>query len=173
MAATLAFQCSTHTDAEILIAFEKIAKELDQDPKSSGVNVTLMSGYGSQGYQLAVIQDQPFAEFAKQHKGTSWEAASINLAPSRLTISLTRNRDRGLDDIHIRYQQDPSDPVEVSRALGAIQRQFVPLNRAAEMERALGPELSEFYKRRGGEPVSLGNPHKEARRRYRRLSTTA
>ena len=148
MAANLTFQSSTYTDAEILIAFEKIAKELGQDPKSSGVNVTLMPDYGSQAYQLAVIQDQPFAKFAKQHKGASWEAVSINLMPSHLTISLNRNRDRGLDNIYIRYQRDPSNPVEVSRALAAIQRQFVPLNRAAEMEQALGPELSEFYKRR-------------------------
>ena len=149
MAASLEFQSSTHTDEEILIAFEKIAKELGQDPKGSGVDVTVMPGYEfNQTYQLAVIQDQPFAKFAKQHKGTSWEAVSINLAPSYLTISLNRNRDRGFDDIHIAYQQDPSEPVEVSRALAAIQRHFVPLNRAAEMERALGPELSEFYKRR-------------------------
>lgn len=149
MPANLTYQSSNSTDAEILVAFEKIAKELGQDPKSSGVNVTVMHGYGfNQGYQLAVIQDQPFAKFAKQHKGTSWETVSLNLVPSGLALSLTRNREQGLDDIYIRYQQDPSDPVEVSRALIAIQRQFVPLNRAAEMKRVLGPELSEFYNRR-------------------------
>ena len=147
MPANLSFQSSTHTDADILIAFEKIAKELGQDPKSSGVDVTVMPDYGfNRAYQLAVIQDQPFAKFAKQHKGTSWEAVSVTLAPSRLAISLTRNREQGVDDIHIRYQQDPADPVEISRAVVAIQRQFVPLNRAAELERALGPELAEFYR---------------------------
>ena len=38
----------------------------------------------------------------------------------------------------------------MSREPGAvhIQRQFIPLNRAAEIERALGPEMAEFYRRR-------------------------
>ena len=149
MPAHLTFHSSTSTDAEILIAFEKIAKELGQDKKRSGLTVTVMPGYGSNpNYQLDLIQDQPFAQFAKQHKGTSWEAVSIKFEPLHLGITLERNRERGFDDINIGFQQDPSDPVDVSRALGAIQRQFVPLNRAAEMERALGPELAEFYQRR-------------------------
>ena len=149
MPASLKFQSSTHTDAEILIAFEQIAKELGQDPKRSGVNVNVMPGYGlNPSYRLEVIQDQPFAKFAKEHKGASWEAASVNLKPLHVVLSLQRNREQGVDDIQIGYQQDPADPVEVSRALIAIQRHFVPLNRAAEIERFLGPELSEFYKRR-------------------------
>ena len=36
----------------------------------------------------------------------------------------------------------------MSRSIVAIQRQFVPLNRAAAIERALGPEMAEFYRRR-------------------------
>ena len=37
----------------------------------------------------------------------------------------------------------------MARLFGAaIQRQFVPLNRAAAIERVLGPEMAEFYRLR-------------------------
>ena len=66
----------------------------------------------------------------------------------QLHVTLNRDREHGGDQIHVSYNEDPSDPVEVSRSLIAIQRQFIPLNRAAEIERALGPEMAEFYRRR-------------------------
>ena len=82
------------------------------------------------------------------HEGATWDHVSITFEALQLHVTLNRDREHGGDQIHISYSQDPSDPVEVSRSLIAIQRQFLPLNRAVEMERALGPEMAEFYRRR-------------------------
>ena len=139
----------TSSDAAILIAFEKIAAELEQDPKQCRVTVVVMDDYGSNHESmLSEIQSEPFAQYAKQHEGATWASVLISLEPLRLRINLRRDREKGDDEIRIAYQMDPSDPVEVSRSLIAIERQFVPLNRAAAIERALGPEMTEFYRLR-------------------------
>ena len=97
---------------------------------------------------LALIQSERFAEHAKEHDGATWERVLINFEPSKLTLILTRDRDKGDDIIQISYQKDPYDPFELRRALIAIQHQFIPLNRAEAIERALGPEMAEFYRLR-------------------------
>ena len=66
----------------------------------------------------------------------------------RVSLTLARDREKGDDTVQISYTKDPSDPFEVRRALIVIQRHFVPLNRAEAIERALGPEMAEFYRLR-------------------------
>ena len=66
----------------------------------------------------------------------------------KLNVSLIRDREKGDDTIRISYREDPFDPVDVRRALIAIQRQFVPLNHAEALARALGPEMANFYRLR-------------------------
>ena len=108
-----------------------------------------MDGYPqSEDFQLAGIHKQPFAEHAIQHESASWHRVWTSLEPLNLSVSVERDREHGDDQIHVSFQEDPPDPVDVSRALTAIQRQFVPLNRAAALERALGPEMAEFYRLR-------------------------
>ena len=106
-----------------------------------------MDGYPeSDGFQLAGIQKQPFAEHAIQHESSSWHRVWTRLEPLKLRVTVERDREQGDDQIQVSFQEDPPDTVDVSRALTAIQRQFVPLNRAAAIERALGPEMAEFYR---------------------------
>ena len=108
-----------------------------------------MNGYGNvPELPLSQVHSQPFAEYAKRHEGATWDHVSITFEALQLHVTLNRDREHGEDEIHISYSKDPPDPVEVSRSFIAIQRQFVPLNRAAEIERALGPEMAEFYRRR-------------------------
>ena len=97
---------------------------------------------------LAEIQSQPFVQYAKKHEGTTWERVRIHFEPLQLIVCIRRDRQHGDDEIGISYQEDPSDPVEVGRSLIAIERQFVPLNRAVAIEQVLGPEMAEFYQRR-------------------------
>ena len=144
------FRSPTSKDTEILNAIEKIAAELKQDPAQCHVSVSVMEGFTKNPERLALsqIQSQPFAQHAKQHGGASWASVLVYFEPIRLSVNINRDREKGDDDIRVYYNEDPSDPVEASRSLVAIQRQFVPLNRAAEIERALGPEMAEFYQRR-------------------------
>ena len=97
---------------------------------------------------LSQITSQPFAQHAKQHGGASWQRVSIDFQPLTLHLRVQRDRDRGDDAIHVSFRADPSNPVDVVRSLNAIQQQFIPLNRAAAIERALGPEMAEFYRLR-------------------------
>ena len=97
---------------------------------------------------LSQITSQPFAQHAKQHGGASWQRVSIDFQPLTLHLRVQRDRDRGDDAIHVSFRADPSNPVDVVRSLNAIQQHFVPLNRAAAIERALGPEMAEFYRLR-------------------------
>ena len=144
------FRSPTSSDAEILNAIERIAAELEQDPEQCHVSVGVMERYTQNpgSLTLSQIQSQPFAQHAKQRGGASWTSVTVSFEPIHLSVTLSRDREQGDDSIHVYYNEDPSDPVEVSRSLVAIQRQFVPLNRAAEIERALGPEMAEFYRRR-------------------------
>ncbi len=149
MPATTTFYSPTSSDAAILSALETIAAELSQDAERCRVTVTIMDQYEPiPNILLSEIQSQPFAQYAKEHGGASWTSVSIDFEPLQLSVKLVRDRQRGDDQIRIYYHKDPSDPAEVSRSLIAIQRQFVPLNRAAAIERALGPEMAEFYRRR-------------------------
>ena len=143
------FRSPTSSDAEILIAFEKIADDLVQFAEQCFVTVNVMQGYESNPtIPLPEIQSERLVEHAKEHDGATWENVSVHFEPSKLNLILTRDRDKGDDIIQISYQEDPSDPVEVRRALITVQRQFVPLNRTEAIARALGPEMAEFYRLR-------------------------
>ena len=149
MPANTHFRSPSSSDAAILTALMAIADELEQDARQSLVTVQVMDGYqASDRFQLAGIQKQPFAEQARQHESASWHRVLVQFEPLRLNVRVERDRERGDDQIHVSFQQDPPDPVDVSRALTAIQQQFIPLNRAAAIERALGPEMAEFYRLR-------------------------
>ena len=149
MPAGTRFRSPTSSDAEILIALEKIAADLGQNAEQCPVTVNVMEGYGSNpAIPLSRIQSERFVEHAKEHDGATWEGVSIDFEPSKLTLILTRDRDKGDDIIQISYRKDPFDPLELRRALIAIQQQFIPLNRAEAIERALGPEMAEFYRLR-------------------------
>ena len=87
-------------------------------------------------------------QYATEQGGASWESVSAHFTPLALRMNLSRDRDSGDDLVRISYGKEPSEPTDVSRSIVAIQRQFVPLNRAAAIERALGPEMAEFYRRR-------------------------
>ena len=107
----------------------------------------------AQNLALSEIQSHPIAQHAEQHKSASWEGVSIYFTRLRLDVSLQRDREQGDDRIEVSFRVDPSradlpDPVDVSRALTAVQGQFIPRNHAQAIERALGPELAEFYRLR-------------------------
>ena len=150
MPARTEFRSPTSSDADILVAIEKIAVELEQDPEQCHVRVQVMKEYTGSPERLPLpqITSQPFAQHAKQHGGASWESLSIDFDPLALRIGVQRDREQGDDVVQVSFRRDPSDPVDVVRSLNAIQRQFVPFNRAAAIERALGPEMAEFYRLR-------------------------
>lgn len=149
MSATTTFHSPTSTDAQILTAFEKIAEELGQFPERSPVTVVVMDGFqSSPNKPLAFIKAEPFAQFAEKNEGALWQRASIAFEPLGLTVSLNRDREMGDDVIQVTWSKEPYDPAAATKSLFAIQSQFVPLNRAAQIKRALGPEMAEFYQRR-------------------------
>ena len=149
MPASTTFRSPSHSDAAILAAFRDIAAELDEDPKQCRVTVVVMENYQwNHEFQLAGIQRQPFAQHAAQHDSASWERAWIHFELARLQVRVDRDRQLGDDRIEVSFSKDPDDPVDVSRSLTAVQKQFIPLNRAAAIERALGPEMAEFYRLR-------------------------
>ena len=151
MQANTTFRCASHGDGAILDAFKQIAEDLGEDPKKCLVTVVVIKDYQrNHEFQLAGIHRQPFAKHAVQHESASWECAWINLEQLRLQVRLERDWELGDDKIRIWFEKDPDDPVDVSRALTAVQKQFVPLNRSAAIERALGPEMAEFYRLREG-----------------------
>ena len=131
------------------MAFKKIADDLRQHTERCHVTVSVLQDHGSPpSFPLSEIQGERFAEHANEYEGATWENISINFEPAKLNLTLTRDRKKGDDEIRIHYREVPSDPYEVRRTLIAIQRQFVPLNRAEAIERALGPEMAEFYRLR-------------------------
>ena len=147
--ASTTYRSPSHSDAAILAAFEKVAAELDANTNQCTVTVVVMEGYQRDvRVQLAGIQRQPFAQHAAKRDSAAWASARTHIAPANLHVKLERKREQGDDEIQVWFDRDPADPVEVSRALTAVQRQFVPLNRAAAIERALGPEMAEFYRLR-------------------------
>ena len=158
MSGRTTFHSPTSTDAQILTAFDKIAADLGQDTEQSPVNVTIMDGFNSSpNMPLSHIKDQPFVKFAMKQDTAVWQAARIDFPQMGFTLTLRRDRDIGDDEIQVAYGQQPYDPAAVSRALFAIQTQFIPLNRAAEIKRVLGPEMAEFYQRREEGLVRLEN----------------
>lgn len=146
MSESTRFRSPTSSDSEILIAFQNIAEDLRQFEESCLVTVTVMNA--SSSFPLSEIQSERFAEHAKDHEGATWDHTLIEFKRANLNLSVRRDRERGDDEILIKFQKVPSDFYEVRRTLIAIQQQFVPLNRAEAIERALGPELAEFYRMR-------------------------
>ncbi len=149
MPAKTMFRSPTSSDGQILVALEEIANELGQYAEECSVTVHFMQDCAPHGpVRLSLIQSERFARHAKEHDGATWEQVSIHLEPSTVNLTITRDWEKGDDTIRISYQKDPSDLYEVRRALIVIQRHFVPLNRAEAIERALGPEMAEFYRLR-------------------------
>ena len=150
MSSTTEYRAPTSGDADILVAFEKIATELEQDPERSRVGVEIMEQLGSNpsSFPLSQIMSQPFVKHAKTQGGATWESVRIDYEPLALRVILQRDRQQGDDVVRTSFRRDPSDPVDAIRSLDAIQRRFVPLNRAQAIERALGPEIAEFYRLR-------------------------
>lgn len=150
MSAHTEFHSQTSDDADILAAIEKIAAALEQPPGQCSIQVEVMEQYtgNPDRFPLSQITSQPFAQHAKQHGGASWQSVSIDFQPLNLRLNVRRDRDRGDDAIHVSFRADPSDPVDVVRSLNTIQQHFIPLNRAAAIERALGPEMAEYYRLR-------------------------
>lgn len=143
------FSSPTTSDAEILRAFKKIADELDQPQGRCHVRMQVMQDHGSSPqFRLSSIENAEFAQHAKKFDAATWESISVTFDLAKLNLTLTRDRKKGDDEIRIYYREVPSDPFEVRRTVVAVQRQFIPLNRAAEIERALGPEIAEFYRLR-------------------------
>ena len=128
----------------------EIANELKQEPEDCAVTIRVMDGYTHDEPEvpLSEIQRRPVAQYANKEGTASWAGVKVHFSSLKLWVTINRDRDRGDDVIHVTYQEDPLDPAAVSRSLGAIQRQFGPLNRAAAIARALGPEMAEFYQRR-------------------------
>ena len=141
------FHSSTSYDAEIVKAFEAIAEELSQDPERCMVTIDVM-GQSDGQFVLSESRHQPLVKYATKEGGASWTRAWVNFIPLELQVDLTRDQSTGADTITISYHPALPDLVEATRSLVAIQRQFVPLNRAAAIEQALGPEMAEFYRHR-------------------------
>ncbi len=99
-------------------------------------------------FTLLRLDDQPLALFANDHDAATWQSVTVEFTELRLNVNVQREREQGYDVISFTYTQDPEDPVEVVRSFAAVQKQFVPFNRAAAIERALGPEMAEFYRLR-------------------------
>ena len=65
-----------------------------------------------------------------------------------MQLTVKRDPEVNSDRITVSYNTPNPDLVEVTRALAVIQKQFRPIDRAAAIDRALGPEMAEFYRRR-------------------------
>ena len=141
------FHSSTSYDAAILEAFKAIAEELSQDLKECIVTINIMD-QSTDEFTLYGNQNHSLLQYTAKEGGAFWTRARVFFKPLQLTVTLTRDPEAGDDQIRVSCDQNNLDLVEVSRSLVAIQRQFVPLNRAAAIERALGPEIAEFYRRR-------------------------
>lgn len=143
------FHSPTSSDSAILKALKNIAAALKQDSNHCLVYVVVMDTYSAvEGISLSEIHQLEFVQFAEDHDTSSWTTVWIEFNPLPLVLRVEREQERGDDRIEVRFTHVPPDPVDLSRALAAIQGQFVPMNRAEAMERALGPELAEFYRLR-------------------------
>ena len=109
-----------------------------------------MEGYSNSPdeIRLSQLHEQSFVKLAEEHGSATWSSIRAHFDALHLQVSLRRDRERGDDEIRIHYDKDPSEPADVTRMLRAVQGQFVPLNRSEAIERALGPEMSEFYRLR-------------------------
>ena len=149
MPAQTNYRSRSHSDAEILSAFNNIAAELGQDPEQSRFTVAIMDGYiPDQDIPLSDIENRPFAQYAEEHETASWQAAWVYFRPLHVQVRLDRDRDQGDDRISISFSNNPSDSIDASQTLAAVCSQFVPFNRMTEIKRVLGPEMAEFYRLR-------------------------
>ena len=149
MSANTSFRSPSSSDSAILKAFKTIVEKLEQNSKECRVNVTVMQNDSpSLEMPLPEIQDHPVVKLAEQHESASWHRVWIEFGQLDLRLYVERDRTIGDDKIEVRFGQTRIEPIDVSRALLVIQEQFIPLNRSAAIERALGPELAEFYRLR-------------------------
>ncbi len=150
MAASTTFHSPTSSDYEILQKFQNLANELAQDSAQCRVDLIIMEGYtrNPEGSTLSALLELPFVKLAKENPGATWPSAWIHYVHLLLHVRIDREQKGGYDMIQVSYGEDPADPADVRRALAAVQCQFIPMNRTEAMDRALGPELAEFYRLR-------------------------
>ena len=150
MPGTTEYHSAITSDAGIVSAFERIAGKLEQglDQCSLGVSVIGNYNFNPDAFPLSEIKEQPWMRDIEQTDGATWESASVNLPDIGMHLSVSRRFEEGYDHIHISFNPDPKDPAIIRHAVLAVQEQLVPRYHAAALERALGPEMAEFYRLR-------------------------
>ena len=146
----MTFHSPTSNDDEVVQRFQRIANALGQDSAQCRIGVNVMEGYTRNPGEttLAELPDLPFVQLARDNPSATWHDVRVHFDPLHLRVRLERNREAGFDVIQVRYDDDPTDPADIRRSLAAVQSQFIPLNHSEAIERALGPELAEFYRLR-------------------------
>ena len=107
-----------------------------------------MTDYSLGATPLSELQKQPFAQFVQDKTTATWDYVGVEFTALGVSLSLNRDRQKGDDEIHVSYRKDNPDPLDVGRVLDTIQKYFRPRNQSVALERALGPELAEFYRLR-------------------------
>ena len=148
MSANTSYPSASSDDAAILAAFENIAKDLDIRSNLCRVSVSVMPGYPTVKFLLHQMSNHPLAQYSEQMQGASWESISVDFDELKLHLRVSRDREKGADNVYISFSENPPDSVDIIRSIVAIQKQFVPFNQYAAIDRALGPEIAEFYRLR-------------------------
>ena len=108
-----------------------------------------MTDYGLGAFPLSELQNQPFVQFVHDKATATWDRVSVDFTALGFSLTIIRDRKEGDDDIHVTFRGGRDlDPLDVGRALDAIQHHFRPRNQSVALERSLGPELAEFYRLR-------------------------
>ena len=145
------FRCQISSDAQVLLALQRISEQLEQNPEECTLTINPMTDYGLDGFPLSELQNKPFVQFVQDKATATWDRVSVDFTALGFSLAIIRDRQEGDDDIHVTFHGDRNrkpDPLDVGRALDAIQHHFRPRNQSVALERALGPELAEFYRLR-------------------------
>lgn len=145
---TTQFRCSTSSDIEALFVIQRISKQLSQNPEHVVVSISPMNHCSFGQFTLPTLDSKDFVQLAKDRDTAIWDRISVHFQDLELSLSIRRDREQGDDQIHVSFaKQHPEEPV-VTETLSAIYQHFTPRNQSVALEKAMGPELTEFYRLR-------------------------
>lgn len=138
------FRILSPSDQKLVESFQEIWKSLGS-PSGATCTLYLLQSGGAISVPIGDIAANDALREILALSSTVFRIARLNLSPVPLGLTITR--DEGYDKVRVDVA-DNTDPSVMAHGMAVIRKSLHAFDPLPQLDRLLGPELTEFYRRR-------------------------